>query len=111
MRIPTIFAAALAAFVALGASSAWAGSVHFENKAGTELKFYTQGVTRSGSVTQWKLWHLHSHRKLTVRCEGCVSFNFEIRTDKKHPAKYSLDLDHTYKLNYNRHKHKWDLFQ
>ena len=111
MRIPTFFTAALAAFVALGAPCAWAGGVNFENKAGTELKFFTQGVMRDGTTTKWQLWQLHPHHKTRVKCTGCVSFNFEIRTDKKHPAKYSLDLDHTYKLNYNRHKHKWDLFQ
>ena len=111
MRKSMVLAAVLAAFVVLAAPAAWAGGVNFVNQAGTNLKFFTQGVTRDGRATEWKLWHLGAHHHIRVTCHGCVSFNFEIRTDQRHPARYQLDLDRTYKLNYNRQKHKWDLFQ
>ena len=111
MRGLITFVATIVAVLVIGASSAWAGGVNFVNTANTDLKFFTQGVMRGGGATEWKLWHLHAHHHTRLKCDGCTHFNFEIRTDGRHPVKYTLDLDKTYKLRYNNERRKWDLFQ
>ncbi len=111
MRIFITWTVAIVAVLLFGSVEAWAGGVGFENKSDTDLKFFTQGVLSNGVATKWQLWHLRPHHKTRVRCDGCVRFNFEIRTQGRHPTKYSLDLDKTYKLKNNIHTHKWDLFQ
>ena len=111
MRRLIAFKAAFVAALFFGSSAAWAGGVNFINTADTQLKFFTQGVMPNGNTTDWHLWHVHGHHHTQVKCQGCVRFNFEIRTDGRHPVKYSLDIDKTYKLRFNHERRKWDLFQ
>ncbi len=111
MRGLFLFGGALVVSLFLGIADAAAGGVSIQNTAGTSLKFFTQGVTSSGAATKWQLWHLGANHHTRIKCSGCVSFNFEIRTDGRHPVKYKLDLDKTYKLRFNTQTRKWDLFQ
>ena len=107
IALKAVFLAALL----FGSSAAWAGGVTFINTADSQLKFFTQGVMSNGSTTEWHLWHVHAGHHTRIKCQGCVSFNFEIRTDGRHPVKYSLEIDKSYKLRYNAQRQNWDLFQ
>ncbi len=111
MRGILVFGASLVVSLLLGSADAAAGGMKIHNTSDTQLPFFTQGVMPNGSATKWKLWHLKPHHHLGIHCTGCVSFNFEIRTKDRHPVKYKLDLDKTYKLRFNSNTKKWDLFQ